>query len=144
MLKTSKDIDIRFSEVDLMKVVWHGAYPLYLADDREAFGHKSGLSYTGYLDNQCYAPIVDMQIQYKHPLRYGSQARIDIIYKPCISAKIIFDYEIRDRHTNLLYCQARTVQVFMDMNYNLMIYSPEFYVKWKEKWETHKISPEEC
>ena len=34
-LYIEKDIDVRFSEVDSMGVVWHGAYPLYLEDARE-------------------------------------------------------------------------------------------------------------
>lgn len=134
-LTTSKDIEIRFSEVDMMKVVWHGAYPLYLEDAREAFGDEYGLTYEGYLDNQYYAPIVDMQIQYKFPLRYGVKARIDITYRPTEAAKIVFDYEIRDKETNLLYCKARTIQVFMDMDYNLVLLNPEFFENWKAKWQ---------
>lgn len=134
-LKTSKEIDIRFSEVDMMKVVWHGSYPLYLEDAREAFGEKYGLTYQGYIDNAHYAPIVDMQIQYKYPLRYGCKARIDIVYKPTEAAKIVFEYEIRDIDTNMLYCKARTVQVFMDMDYNLVLTNPEFFAKWKNKWQ---------
>lgn len=134
-LTTSKDIVIRFSEVDMMKVVWHGAYPLYLEDAREAFGDEYGLTYQGYLDNQYYAPIVDMQIQYKFPLRYGVKARIDITYRPTEAAKIVFDYEIRDKETNLLYCKARTIQVFMDMDYNLVLLNPEFFENWKTKWQ---------
>lgn len=134
-LTSSKDIEIRFSEVDMMKVVWHGAYPLYLEDAREAFGDEYGLTYEGYLDNQYYAPIVDMQIQYKFPLRYGVKARIDITYRPTEAAKIVFDYEIRDKETNLLYCKARTIQVFMDMDYNLVLFNPEFFESWKAKWQ---------
>lgn len=134
-LTTSKDIEIRFSEVDMMKVVWHGAYPLYLEDAREAFGNEYGLTYEGYLDNQYYAPIVDMQIQYKFPLRYGVKARIDITYRPTEAAKIVFDYEIRDKETNLLYCKARTIQVFMGMDYNLVLLNPEFFENWKAKWQ---------
>lgn len=135
VLTTSKDIEIRFSEVDMMKVVWHGAYPLYLEDAREAFGKEFGLTYQGYLDNQYYAPIVDMQIQYKFPLRYGVKARIDITYRPTEAAKIVFDYEIRDKETNLLYCKARTIQVFMDMDYNLVLLNPDFFENWKAKWQ---------
>lgn len=134
-LTTSKEIEIRFSDVDMMKVVWHGAYPLYLEDARETFGHRYGLTYQGYLDNEYYAPIVDMQIQYKHPLRYGDKARIDITYRPTAAAKIVFDYEIRDKETNQLYCKARTVQVFMDMDYNLVLFNPDFFEKWKAKWQ---------
>lgn len=134
-LTASKDIEVRFSEVDMMKVVWHGAYPLYLEDAREAFGEKYGLTYQSYLDNQYYAPIVDMQIQYKYPLRHGVRARIDITYRPTEAAKIVFDYEIRDKDTNLLYCKARTIQVFMDMNYNLVLLNPEFFENWKVRWQ---------
>ena len=134
-LTSSKDKEIRYSEVDMMKVVWHGAYPLYLEDAREAFGDEYGLTYEGYLDNQYYAPIVDMQIQYKFPLRYGVKARIDITYRPTEAAKIVFDYEIRDKETNLLYCKARTIQVFMDMDYNLVLLNPEFFENWKAKWQ---------
>lgn len=135
VLTTSKDIEIRFSEVDMMKVVWHGIYPLYLEDAREAFGNEFGLTYQGYLDNQYYAPIVDMQIQYKFPLRYGVKARIDITYRPTEAAKIVFDYEIRDKETDLLYCKARTIQVFMDMDYNLVLLNPDFFENWKAKWQ---------
>ena len=40
-LKTSKTFEVRFSEVDSMNVVWHGSYPLYFEDAREAFGKRS-------------------------------------------------------------------------------------------------------
>ena len=47
-LKASKKFAIRFSEVDSMNVVWHGSYPLYFEDAREAFGEKYGLEYMGF------------------------------------------------------------------------------------------------
>ena len=40
MLKATKVLDIRFSEVDSMNVVWHGSYPLYF----EIPGFTSSLS----------------------------------------------------------------------------------------------------
>ena len=47
-LKSSKVLDIRFSEVDSMNVVWHGSYPLYFEDAREKFGEDYGLDYQNY------------------------------------------------------------------------------------------------
>ena len=44
-LRASKEFAVRFSEVDSMNVVWHGSYPLYFEDAREAFGKKYGLEY---------------------------------------------------------------------------------------------------
>ena len=95
-LKVSKELVIRFSEIDMMNVVWHGAYALYFEDAREAFGAKYDLTYMGYVEHGYYAPIVEQAIQYKKPIRYGMRPRIDIIYRPTISAKVIFDYEIYD------------------------------------------------
>lgn len=132
MLQTSKTIRIRFSEVDSMKVVWHGSYPLYFEDAREAFGREHGLSYDLYVSNRCYAPLVDLEFHYKRPLRYGQKARITITYEPTDAAKVIFRYEIHDAETNELHCTGRSVQVFMDLDYQLLWNNPPFYEEWKK------------
>ena len=132
-LKASKEIEIRFSEVDMMQVVWHGAYALYFEDAREAFGAKYDLSYLGYVDHGYFAPIVEQTIQYKKPIRYGMKPRIDIIYRPTEAAKIVFDYEIVDTSDGSLIATGHSVQVFMDMQYNLVWENPEFYLEWKHR-----------
>ena len=132
-LKASKKIEIRFSEVDMMQVVWHGAYALYFEDAREAFGAKYDLSYMGYVDHGYFAPIVEQTIQYKKPIRYGMKPRIDIIYRPTEAAKIVFDYEIVDTSDGSLIATGHSVQVFMDMQYNLVWENPEFYLEWKHR-----------
>lgn len=134
-LRASKNFEIRFSEVDSMKVVWHGSYALYLEDAREAFGAQYGLDYMSYMRHQCYAPIVEETIHYHKPLRYGMHPRIDIIYRPTIAAKVIFDYEIYDNDTGTLLSTGHSVQAFVDMNYELMLYRPPFYQEWQKKWE---------
>ena len=134
-LKASKEIEIRFSEVDMMQVVWHGAYALYFEDAREAFGAKYGLSYMGYVDHGYFAPIVEQTIHYKKPIRYGMKPRIDIIYRPTEAAKIVYDYEIYDTEDESLIATGHSVQVFMDMKYNLVWENPEFYLEWKRKYD---------
>ena len=134
-LKVSKEYNIRFSEVDSMNVVWHGSYALYFEDAREAFGEKYGLTYLGYIEKGYYAPLVELKFQYKHPLRYGSKPRIDIIYRPTQAAKVVFDYEIHDTADNTLVATGTSVQVFMDLNYDLVWESPEFYRQWQELWD---------
>ena len=120
-LKASKLFDIRFSEVDSMKVVWHGSYVTYFEDAREAFGAKYGLDYVNY--------------HYHKSLRYGSKPRIDIVYRPTRAAKVVFDYAIYDTANGDLIATGHTVQAFVDTGYQLMLYSPDFYVDWQEKWK---------
>lgn len=132
ILSVEKQFEIRFSEVDMMNVVWHGAYPLYLEDAREAFGAKYGLSYHRYIEENIFVPIVEMKMNYRRPLRFGMKPVIKITYRPTDAAKIIFDYEIFDKETNEVYLTAHSVQVFMDRSYNLLWYSPDFYTEWKK------------
>ena len=99
VLKSSRIIDIRFSEVDSMNIVWHGSYALYFEDAREQFGRDYGLGYLDYFENGCYAPLVELSFQYKKPLIYGQQARVDILYRNVPAAKVIFDYEIHAINT---------------------------------------------
>jgi acyl-CoA thioester hydrolase len=134
-LKVSKEFNIRFSEVDSMNVVWHGSYALYFEDAREAFGEKFGLTYLGYIEKGYYAPLVDLKFQYKHPLKYGSKPRIDIVYRPTQAAKVVFDYEIRDTVDDTLIATGTSIQVFMDLNYELVWESPQFYKEWQERWD---------
>lgn len=134
-LKASKLLDIRFSEVDSMNVVWHGSYMLYFEDAREAFGEKFGLTYMGYFDHGYYAPLVEMTFQWKKPIKYGMHPRIDIIYRPTEAAKVIFDYEIHDTEDESLIATGHSVQVFMDTNYQLVLYSPDFYDEWRRRWK---------
>ncbi len=134
-LSASKKIEIRFSEVDSMNIVWHGSYPLYFEDAREEFGQKYGLGYMTIFSNGYYAPLVEASFKYKKALIYESKPVIVITYIPTESAKIVFDYKIIDETDGSVYATGRTVQVFMDRDYQLVWENPEFYRKWKEKWE---------
>lgn len=132
LLSAEKQFEVRFSEVDMMNVVWHGSYPLYLEDARETFGIVHGLSYNMYINENVYVPIVEMKINYKRPLTYGMKPIIKITYRPTEAAKIIFDYEVYDPNDGTVFITARTVQVFMDRSYQLLWHSPEFYTNWKK------------
>ena len=118
-LKTSKEIEIRFSEVDSMGVVWHGSYPLYFEDAREAFGAKYDLAYMSFFDHGYFAPLVELTFHYKKPIKYGMKPRVDIIYRP---------------EDESLIATGHSVQVFMDTNYELVWDNPPFYEEWKKRW----------
>lgn len=133
-LRASKPLTIRFSEVDSMNVVWHGSYALYFEDAREYFGELYGLGYDTYIDHGYFAPIVELTFHYKKAIRYGMKPRIDIIYRPTVAAKIEFDYEIVDPEDNSLLATGHSLQVFMNMDYELVWTNPDFYLEWKKKW----------
>ncbi|MDR0713680.1 MAG: acyl-CoA thioesterase [Bacteroidales bacterium] len=131
-LKVSKEITVRFNEVDSMSIVWHGSYALYFEDARSAFGEKYGLGYLDIFSHGYYAPLVDLSFRFKHPLIFGDTARVDAIYQPVDAAKIVFNYEIYSH--NRLIADGKSTQVFLDRkNYQLVWNNPSFYEKWKKK-----------
>lgn len=133
-LKASKTLEIRFSEVDSMNVVWHGSYPLYFEDARELFGSKFDLQYLSFFEHGYFAPLVELTFHYKRPIRYGMRPVINIIYRPTEAAKIVFDYEIINPDNHEVMATGHSVQVFMDTKYNLVWTNPEFYDAWKKRW----------
>lgn len=132
ILQEEKEIEIRFSEVDSMNIVWHGSYALYLEDAREAFGRKYNLEYLYMFGKGFYAPLVEMKLNYKRPLKYKDKAKIVITYRNTEAAKIIFDYKILDLKTNEVLATAHTIQVFLDKDYNLVWSVPDFFMHWKK------------
>lgn len=132
-MTASREIDVRFCEVDSMCIVWHGSYVKYFEDAREAFGLKYGLDYLTIFNNGYYAPLVDMHYEFKSPLVYGKKARIVINYHPCAAAKIVFEYEIYSVEDDVLIATGKTTQVFLDKQYKLVLYNPPFYDEWKKK-----------
>jgi len=131
-LTASKELEIRFNEVDSMNIVWHGSYALYFEDAREAFGKKYGIGYLDIFGNGYYAPLVDLRFHYKKPLQYGHKARIEITYINTPAAKLIFDYAIFDNEDNSLIATGNSIQVFLDKNFQLILTNPPFYEAWKK------------
>lgn len=131
ILQVEKEVDVRFSEVDSMGIVWHGNYALYFEDARELFGSTYQLEYLHMYEMGFYAPLVELKFNYKKALRYPCRIKVKCTYRNTDSAKIVFDYEIRDAQTDELVVTGHTVQVFLDRNYNLIWQVPDFYNEWK-------------
>lgn len=130
---------VRFSEVDSMKVVWHGEYVRYFEDGREAFGRKyPGVGYAAFYDNGYMAPIVDMQLQYITPLTLDDVAVIETRYIDSETAKLCFEYIIHRQSDGALIARGSTVQVFIDKDGVMQLTNPAFIEEWKKRWLTKK------
>ncbi len=127
---------VRFSETDAMRVVWHGEYVRYIEDGREAFGREfGGLSYTTITDEGYYIPIVKMELDYIIPLQHGDTAIVETRFVNSKGAKIQMEYVIYRESDMAVAAMGRTLQVFTFVENNqIEINTPEFFIKWKEKW----------
>lgn len=94
VLTACKEIEVRFSEVDSMGIVWHGSYAKYFEDAREAFGKKYNLGYLRMFGEGFYAPLVKLDFIIRSQLVYGNKMTVEVEYIPTEAAKICFDYKV--------------------------------------------------
>ena len=112
---------VRFSEIDSMQIVWHGEYVRYFEDGREAFGKQYGLDYMSIYREGYMVPI-------------GEEAIIETRYIACEAAKIKFEYVIYRATDQSVVATGSTIQVFLNLNKELELMNPPFYLEWKKKW----------
>jgi acyl-CoA thioester hydrolase len=134
MLSVESNIEVKFTDVDPLGIVWHGNYVRYFEDGREEFGKRYECRYLDFYKIGYVVPIVDVNIKYKSPLKYGDNARLVTTYLPCAAAKIIFEYKMYNSITNILVAEGRTTQVFLDNEKrNMCLTNPDFFETWKIK-----------
>lgn len=126
-------VQVRFSEVDSIRMVWHGNYVQYLEDAREAFGRRYGLEYMSIYDNGYLAPMYDMRLQYKETATVDDVLLVTITYRPVRGAKLIFDYEIRRQRDHALILLATTTQLFVTKEGIFEPSTPSFFEEWKKR-----------
>jgi acyl-CoA thioester hydrolase len=132
-LETTTEFQVRFSEVDSMGVVWHGNYLKFLEDGREDFGKKFSMGYLETFATGFLIPLVNIECNYKKPLLYGETGIINTRFIDTDAAKIIYEYSIYNKETKCLLCTAKTVQVFLDLNRDLVLTPPAFFIEWKKR-----------
>ncbi len=130
-LEDITQIKIRFSEVDPLGIVWHGNYLKFFEDGRESLGQKYGMSYHDLYEHKLILPIVDTQLKFKSPLKYGEEAQVVTQLIHHRGAKVIYHYRVDNLSTGKLAALGETTQVFVDEQMELQLITPEVYEKWK-------------
>jgi acyl-CoA thioester hydrolase len=127
------DRRVRFEEVDALGMVWHGRYPSYFEDGRIAFGDRYGLAYLSFMQHQVMAPIVQMHVDYKSPLRFDQIIRIETALHWNEALRLDFSYTIKDQKGTIA-ATGYTVQVLTDINGTVLFVPPDWIQEFREKW----------
>ena len=129
------EVLVRFSDVDMMKVAWHGSYVAYLEDGREHFGITyPGIGYADYFRTGFVAPVVNLNIDYRESLVCGDRAIVETRYIPSDGAKLILEYVIYRASDMRIMATAQTTQVFMTAQGEMQFAIPQFFQDWKDRW----------
>ncbi len=125
---------VRFEEVDALGMVWHGRYPSYFEDGRIAFGDKFGLTYQSFRKNRTVAPVVQMHVDFKHPLRFDELMTIKTRLHWSDAVKLNFDYIVYNSEGEVA-ASGYTVQLFTETNGEVMFVPPGWFADFKKKWQ---------
>ncbi len=127
-------VQVRFSEVDSIKMVWHGHYITYMEDAREAFGRKFGLEYMHIYNSGYLAPMFDIKVRYHQIATVDDILLVKIDYRPAKGGKLIFDYTITRESDNALIFTAESTQLFTTLDGEFEPSCPPFLEEWKHKY----------
>lgn len=125
---------VRFEEVDALGMVWHGRYPSYFEDGRIAFGDSYDLSYHTFRENDTVAPVVQMHVDYKHPLRFDQMFTIEARLHWSEAVRLNFSYHLLNSEKSTI-ATGYTVQLLTDIQGTVLLLPPDWLVDFRQKWK---------
>jgi acyl-CoA thioester hydrolase len=134
-------IPIRFHEVDSMRVVWHGHYVAYIEEARRALGRRYGIDYTTFFAHNTPAPVAQLRIDYLAPAQLSDTLTVTARLFKTEAAKLEFEYEIRRQSDRTLLAFGTSLQVFTNVQGELMLTMPPLMVERYAAWEALWIRP---
>lgn len=92
---TTLRLPIRFNECDLMGIVHHANYVLYLEEARIHFAKVAGIDFAAVVRGGINLAVIALEIAYRRPLVYGQTVDIHCWLRELKSRGMTFDFELR-------------------------------------------------
>lgn len=133
MLSNIIKIRVRYSETDQMSFVYHGNYAQYFEMGRTEWLRELGITYKNMEESGIMLPVISLNTNFIKPAKYDDLLSLKTILIKKPTAKIEFDYEIRNESEELL-TTANSTLVFVNMKTNRPMRIPTSIL---EKIENH-------
>jgi len=135
-LEETTTVRVRFSEVDALRVVWHGHYADYFEEARRAFGRRYGIDYATFLEHAIAVPVVQLHVEFFAPARMSDLLAVTARLYRSESAKLGFGYEVRRAGEEALLATGSTVQVFTTFSGELLLTWPPLMLERLQAWQS--------
>ncbi|MCD4677309.1 MAG: acyl-CoA thioesterase [Desulfobacula sp.] len=130
---------IRFEEIDMLKIAWHGHYTSFFEDARIELGKRYGIGYMDLYSHGILAPIKTVHIDFINPLRFMEEITVEGILHYSQASRINSEYIIRDKE-NKVAATGYTVQMMLNTDYELFLTQPAHYKDFCNDWKAGKFS----
>lgn len=91
------EITVRFNEVDSYQVAWHGHYVAWMEVGRLQLSQRFGLAPVQLMELGYVGPVVQLDIKYLRPARYGDQLLVRTTLESSETAALSFKSEIMSK-----------------------------------------------
>jgi acyl-CoA thioester hydrolase len=115
-------LKVRFCEVDLYQVVWHGHYISWFEVGRNELTSRFGLDTMQLMEVGLMAPVINLSCKFKLPARYDDEVMIQTTMQRSETAKLIFHYMVM-RDTEIL-AEGSTTHVITDLKGTMLYKVP--------------------
>lgn len=107
------EVEVRFHDVDMVGVVWHGHYLRYIENARWAMMNQLGYGLDRMVESGFAWPIVELHAKYISPARFGDRlrARASLVEW---ESRLALNYLVSRTDDGARIVRARTVQVAVD------------------------------
>lgn len=107
------NIIVRFSEIDVYNVAWHGNYVNWMEMGRIALASRFGLDPFQLSEAGFMGPVISLEIKYLRPARYNDELTVRTSLRDTTTATLEFISEIVDASGTKL-ATGRTVHALTD------------------------------
>lgn len=101
MNKIRTPIEVRYQETDQMGVVYHANYLVWFEIGRTKYIESLGFNYADMEKHNVVSPVVDAQISFKKPIRYGENVAVETWVKGYDGIRTVYAYNIINSDGNI-------------------------------------------
>ena len=99
-----------------MGVVHHSEYAVWFEAGRVAWMEAAGMPYTEIAGAGYNFAVTDLQCRYLNAIRFGDAVQVITRLGTLRSRQIEFVYQVRNRHTRVIYADGHTRHICVDGN----------------------------
>ena len=121
------DIAVRFAETDLMGVVHHSVYAVWLEVGRIAWLEAAGVPYAEIAAGGNHLAVTSLAAQYRTPARFDDVVRIVTRLQELRSRQVSFSYELRRTTDDALLATAATDHICVDLSGQMQRIPPQIW-----------------
>ncbi|MBD1379347.1 acyl-CoA thioesterase [Metabacillus arenae] len=131
------ELEVRYAETDQMGVVYHANYLIWMEVGRTKLIKDLGFSYAGMEKDGVISPVVDINISYKKPLKYGDTVVIHTWVESYNGVRVNYGYEMYNPKGELA-IEAQSSHVCVKKESFRPIQMRKYYPEWHDAYETAK------